>query len=662
VTTPWSNQTVSLIVLTEATSGFTGIFLYAGAPTQGNLVGSWSVTAGTDPYGNDYPAGLYVAQGSITGTSITGATLMNCVLQGDILTGTTITQPVISGGTATAQEITFTAGAGGEILVYSSSTTTATLSSGTTWVAPAGTYTSGLVECWGPGAGGDGGSSSAGGMSNGSGEYAAEPNYPLVPGQTYNIQIGLGGTGGTAGNPGLSGSSQTSFDGQGVVANPGLAGTGSTPGAGGTGSVNTTHRDGHAGTAASGGTGGSGGPGSPGSTGAGGAGAAGSGASGGAAGSAGTGGGAAGGAGGNSAANGAAGSAPGAAGGGAGASSGSVNISKSYRPTSTQSYYGAGVGGGLKNTNGYMYQGDPNVPVTTFPGDQASIANYSHAQIASDFSGATIDSVTLAIFCAGSWYNSGCFAVLGYYDGSNHANQQAFWCSNGATTTADITAAFKTVIATSMLGLILGPSSSTSGGSGDLWNYGYFNGGPSLGPLLSITGHTGSTPKQAGAGANGQIKVTYSTSQVLIAAIAPAAGADASGNAYGAGFTGQIKAFHPTGTVSAVETWQTLGTINSWAARGAGYCTPRYRLTPDNEVEIQFELNGTTTASSVNVATLPAAYTPTYNQDFPCGVFKTGTAMANPPAVGVANNGTVTIWNLNGTTTLVQACVRCPLD
>jgi len=54
----WSNQAVSLIILTEETTGQSGIFGYSPAPGAGNLFFSVSATAGTDTYGNAYPAGI----------------------------------------------------------------------------------------------------------------------------------------------------------------------------------------------------------------------------------------------------------------------------------------------------------------------------------------------------------------------------------------------------------------------------------------------------------------------------------------------------------------------------------------------------------------------------------------------------------------------------
>jgi len=67
VTTPWSNQAISLIVLTEATAGYSGIFGYSPTPGAGNLVFSVAADAGTDPYGNAYPAGVFTSSGYFTG-------------------------------------------------------------------------------------------------------------------------------------------------------------------------------------------------------------------------------------------------------------------------------------------------------------------------------------------------------------------------------------------------------------------------------------------------------------------------------------------------------------------------------------------------------------------------------------------------------------------
>lgn len=53
----WSNDNPRRIVVVVGTP-YSGIFFYDPAPGAGNLVGSWTVQAGTDPYGNAYPAGF----------------------------------------------------------------------------------------------------------------------------------------------------------------------------------------------------------------------------------------------------------------------------------------------------------------------------------------------------------------------------------------------------------------------------------------------------------------------------------------------------------------------------------------------------------------------------------------------------------------------------
>ena len=80
--TPWSNQMVNLIILTEDTSGFSGIFGYNPEPGTGNLVFSVAAKAGTDPYNNAYPAGVsatagYFSSGPTAGFSGTDFTLNN---------------------------------------------------------------------------------------------------------------------------------------------------------------------------------------------------------------------------------------------------------------------------------------------------------------------------------------------------------------------------------------------------------------------------------------------------------------------------------------------------------------------------------------------------------------------------------------------------------
>lgn len=55
--TGWNNQLVPLVII-SASGGFTGLFVYSPVPGAGNLVTSIASAAGTDPYGNAFPAGI----------------------------------------------------------------------------------------------------------------------------------------------------------------------------------------------------------------------------------------------------------------------------------------------------------------------------------------------------------------------------------------------------------------------------------------------------------------------------------------------------------------------------------------------------------------------------------------------------------------------------
>lgn len=92
MTTPWNNQLVSLLIITAPSGAYAGIFVYSPSPGTGNLIGSWAAQAGTDPYGNAYPAGLDVTVGTITGVTISGGTI-----SGGTITGATISSTVFNG-------------------------------------------------------------------------------------------------------------------------------------------------------------------------------------------------------------------------------------------------------------------------------------------------------------------------------------------------------------------------------------------------------------------------------------------------------------------------------------------------------------------------------------------------------------------------------------
>lgn len=69
----WSNQNQTRVVVVE-TGTYSGLFFYSPTIGHGNLVGSWTAAAGTDPYDNSYPAGLMLQNGAsrITINSVLG--------------------------------------------------------------------------------------------------------------------------------------------------------------------------------------------------------------------------------------------------------------------------------------------------------------------------------------------------------------------------------------------------------------------------------------------------------------------------------------------------------------------------------------------------------------------------------------------------------------
>jgi hypothetical protein len=189
-------------VVTDSATG--GVFVYDGDPTLGNLIVSIASMAGTDDFGNSYPKGVDVNQGTIAGSLIS-------------------IEPGPNNG----------------IFVYGTVPTVTTFNSGSgNWVCPAG-VTSVKVEVWGAGgAGGGYTSAGGGGGGGGGGEYAAEPAIAVTPGNSYAYTVGAGGTavaGGNGGNGGdtdFGGGLVGGFGGDGGAVNgfggSGAAGGGST--------------------------------------------------------------------------------------------------------------------------------------------------------------------------------------------------------------------------------------------------------------------------------------------------------------------------------------------------------------------------------------------------------------------------------------------------
>jgi hypothetical protein len=652
----WTAQYFTTIII-EGNAPNAGVFIYVGQA----LVGSFTASAGVDQFGNSYPAGINVSAGSLTGVNIANASIVASTIINTLIQGASIVTSNMTGGTITETAITFDS-RGGQLLCYTATTTTTTLTPANTSYTPAvsGSYS---ITCWGADAGGGGGGTTFGGFAGGGGEMANEPAVPLIGGTSYPVFVGTAGQGGSTGFGGTDGGS-TNFNNV-IFANGGKAAFNGV-GLGGTGSTNTNHQNG--------GNGGSNVPNFTSSAGGGGrAGTTGPGGNGGnptsnavpgTAGAAGTGtGGLAGGAGVLTGTNGN----NGGGGSGAGSNAGTTQQSIFYDPTSTFSFYGAGVGGGQRNKNGSMYQGDPNVPVNQFPGDQESFANYNSTKMANDWAGWTIDSVQLTINNQHSWYNSGCYAVVGVAISSvNHFNQKAFWTPQGVTTgPVDISgiANLKTAIAAGTFqALILGPSSSTSGGSLDLYNYGVYQGGAGQGgPRITVKGHQGSVPVAGGNGSDGQIQVTFSTSSVLLCSVSPIAASDSSSNAYAAGFTGPIQAFHPGSSPTTVEGWQNVTPPTGWSG------TLRYkRLAELNRVEIDYALTHTALTVLTNIPLMTLTLSPNYRPatavTLPC-VVSNNTANSTPaPSTFVGTGGVTTAFNIPVGTTGIDCHASFALD
>jgi len=533
------------------------VLVYSGTPETGNLVGSWSALAGTDTYGNTYPAGLSVLQGQITGVGITNTTITNSTFQGDILTDSTLSGASLLGGSILEADIQFDTG-GGNLLNYTSTTSTITENSnGTyTWTVPSN-VTSAKVECWGAGAGGNGGSTSVGGNGGGGGEYAQEPFYPVVPGNTYTYVVGNGGNGGTTGTgAGISGGASF-FDNTGVVANGGQAST-----TGGTGSTNTIHHNGGNGGGAGLATGGASGGNSGNSTASGNNGNAPSGSTGGAAPSSQSGSGT-GGAGGNSGANGSNGGNPGAGGGGAGkGTTSSGTLSKSYSPTWVAGYYGPDAtfnANDLESTS-TMYQGGTTVGGGAANGNRRSMMRFNSSAIASDFSGYTITGCTVTLTNQYSYNDSGMSFEIDYATSTLPSSAPSTFTATfsqiaigtiaqGATHTYSLGSSVGARFAANTCnGLGLGYNVHTN----EPYNVAYYGWFTSA-VTLTITGtQSMSGNNTAGNGTDGQVKITYTSGTTLTAAISPTGGTDQYSNTYYSGISAEnVSLFAPPSTPPA---------------------------------------------------------------------------------------------------------------
>ena len=124
--------------------------------------------------------------------------------------------------------------------------------------------------------------------------------------------------------------------------------------------------------------------------------------------------------------------------------------------------------------------------------------------------------------------------------------------------------------------------------------------------------------------------------------------------------TSLVTAWFPDGSFTTPETWHDLGSL------GAHYTVVlgRYRLTPNNEVEVDIKVVGDgLQATSVTFATtLPVAYRPATTHDsLPMGTTRQVTAGDIWPRLTVDTAGNVTVIN-QGTANTFATCLRIPLD
>ncbi len=626
----WSAQYFTTIIIQGDTS-LTGVFIYNGTPGLGTLVGAWVAAAGQDAFGNTVVAGINVNQGNLTGVNITQSTATVMSILASTIANSTINGSTFNQGQINETTIIFDNG-GGVLFGYTSTTTTVsqTVNGSYTFTSPiTGT---GSVSCWGAGQGGDGGNTSEGGSGGNAGEYAGEPNYPLVNAQNYLYSVGQGGGSNTTGNGHGGDGSDSLFDvggtGGGVIAN---AGTSAGPG---TGSTNSVHFDGGAGGAASGFGGGASGANSGNSTSAGNNGI--SSTSNTHAGSpvpqTGSGTGGAGSDAGTSPAS--TGGNPGGGGGGAGQGTGTGGtLTKTYEVQFTASFYGPDATGGNANdlrSTSTLYQGGETSGGGSFNGNQRAVMVFNSNQIASDFAGYTGTQATLKLSNLHSWYNSGMLIDIDIPNvGGKVTSPPSSWpndiAGGGPFTTVSIgegqvksfnlgSSVAQHFINNDFNFLSIG-AFVASQAPYNLSYYGYFTGGHGTSLELTISGSiTVSGSNTSGAGADGKVTITYATASVLEFALAPQAGSDANSNAFAAGYTGPVNAFHPGSSPTTVEAWTDIPLDTGWTAVSGQ--TPKYRMLPTGDIEF----SGAATHASFTIAQnlngsnpLPVGYRPVSN-------------------------------------------------
>lgn len=668
----WTAQYFTTIII-EGDTPLTGIFIYGGAPGNGNLIGSWTAAAGTDAYGNSYPAGINVFQGQLTGVTVNSSTIDDGTINNSTSTNEILVNPSVQSGTITQTTIIQNT-SGGVLLGYTTTANTVTESSNGdySWTAPSN-VTVANISCWGAGASGGGGNTTDGGRGGGGGEFAQEPSYSIVPSHTYLYTVGAGGAGVSTGTIIPNNGTASFFDNGGaaggVYANPGLDNVG------GTGSTNTVAFAGGTASGENSGGGGASGGNSGGTSATGNAGNPGNGTSGGASPSSQTGAGT-GGAGGNSGENGSNGGSPGAGGGGAGnGSSAPETLTKTYTPTYCASYYGpdaTGTPNGLRST-ATMYQGGETSSGGEFNGNQRCVFVYNSDLIESDFSGYTPTGLFLTLVNQHCWYSSGMTVEIdvGASPEKYPPSAPSTWLgSQNKLTTVTMgegttqTFAFSATAAgwftnneTNFMGL---GAFVAADEPYNLNYYGYF----ANGVQLKITGETTvSGSNTSGNGSDGKVSISYSESSVLEYALAAVAGEDSNSNAYALGYTGPISAIQPGSSPTVVETWHDMTLENSWTIATGGMA--RYRFRSDNTVDIQLvNVTPGTVTSGTPIWVFPTGYVPTIEQKVPCIIeYTTAPSGVTSEMYLYVNPGTgLEVENISGTCKWIHTTTFYALD
>ena len=198
---------------------------------------------------------------------------------------------------------------------------------------------------------------------------------------------------------------------------------------------------------------------------------------------------------------------------------------------------------------------------------------------------------------------------MSYADGGgDHYTGNYYWVNNGSTPVIDVSGPLNAQIKT-LLAIKLGPSALT-GNATSLYNYGYFTGGAGAGgPRLSVNGHIGTTGNfTGGSGSNGKVIVSYQSSNVMVGALSPVTGTDASGNAFAIGYTGPVQAFNSTSSPKTVEVWHAISLATG--VTGSIRCK---KVAEFNMVVIDINIAWTgTTARTFVIGSLPdSSYYPT---------------------------------------------------